>query len=106
MNKYIARFVVEILKNNVDSRDNLLIVVKIIHDFEINILEKKKEDFYDLFFSGKLSSFKSIDRTWRKVQELKPELRGKNWELRQVQSGEISIEQIANKKQLKLFDNE
>lgn len=100
---YISKMVYTILKKNVDARDNVLLVIKTIHDFELRVLEKGKKDYYDLLFDAQLSSFKTIDRIWRKVQELKPELRGKNWELRQLQSGNIAIEQIANKKQLKLF---
>ena len=100
---YVSKMVAGILHQNIEARDNVYVVVKIIHDFELSVLEKDKHDYYELFFSEQLSSFKTIDRIWRKVQEEKPELRGKNWELRQVQAGKISIEVIAQKKQLKLF---
>jgi hypothetical protein len=102
--QYITKLVISILKKNLDSRDDVMKVVNIIHDFELKVLEKEKSEYYDVFFSNQLSSFKTIDRTWRKAQELYPELRGANWKLRQVQAGKISIEQISIKKQLNLFD--
>ena len=64
---------------------------------------KTKEDYYECVFDAKLSSLKTIDRIWRKVQEAHPKLRGKEWTLRQVQAGLISIETIIAKTQLKLF---
>ena len=100
---YITKMIIGILTNNEESRDNLLIAVKIIHDFELNVLGKTKEDYYECVFDAKLSSLKTIDRIWRKVQEAHPKLRGKEWTLRQVQAGLISIETIIAKTQLKLF---
>ena len=100
---YITKMVIGILSNNEESRDDVLIVVKIIHDFEMNVLGKSKLDYYDLVFQGKLSSLKTIDRIWRKVQENNQQLRGKEWMLRQVQAGIIAIETIMGKNQLKLF---
>ena len=55
-----------------------------------------------MFFHGSLSKPTTIDRVWRKVQEEKPELRGKEWELRQMRAGQISLD-LALKNQLKLF---
>ena len=103
--QYITKLVVSILKKNIDARDDVMKVVNIIHDFELKVLEKEKSEYYDVFFSNQLSSFKTIDRIWRKAQELYPELRGANWKLRQVQAGKISIEQLSTQ-QLNLFDDE
>jgi hypothetical protein len=101
---YITKLTITILKNNPEARDEMYLVVKSIHDFEMSVMGYSKENYYDAFFDNKLSSVKTIDRIWRKVQEEKPELRGKFWELRQVQSGQISLEMVASKYQLKLFD--
>ena len=46
-------------------------------------------DYFDSLFGNKLSSIKTIDRTWRKIQEETPILRGKKWGERQKQSGKI-----------------
>jgi hypothetical protein len=103
--QYITKLVISILKKNLDSRDDVMKVVNIIHDFELKVLEREKSEYYDVFFSNQLSSFKTIDRTWRKVQEINPQLRGANWKLRQVQAGKIAIEQLSTQ-QLNLFDYE
>ena len=100
---YLSKMILGILSQNIEARDNVYIVVQKIHDFELSVLEKSKNDYYELFFAQELSSFKTIDRIWRKIQEERDDLRGKNWELRQVQAGKISVEVIANKKQLKMF---
>ena len=101
LNRYITKLVVSILRNNEIARDDIMIVIKTIHDFELSILKKNTADYYEAFFSGSLSSVSTISRVWRKVQENMPELRGREWELRQIKAGEISMEMIEN--QLKLF---
>ncbi len=101
LSKYITKLVISILRNNEIARDDIMLVIKIIHDFELGVLKKGKEDYYEMFFSNTLSNVRTIARVWRKVQENMPELRGKEWELRQVKSGEVSMEMIQN--QLKLF---
>jgi len=100
---YLTKMTISILQNNEDSRDNMMLVVKIIHDFEMNVLGKDKKDYYDCIFTDKLSSIKTIDRLWRRVQETHEELRGADWSLRQVQAGLISVQSIITKNQLKLF---
>ena len=81
----------------------MMLVVKIIHDFELSVLGKGRQDYYECIFTDRLSSVKTIDRIWRKVQETHEQLRGANWSLRQVQAGLISIETVIAKNQLKLF---
>ena len=104
--KYLTKLVVTILRNNIEARDNQLLVIKIIHDFEISMLGADKKDYYDLFFNDKLSSTMSISRTWRKVQEEVVELRGKEWGLRQLQAGLVSTLVTTSKNQLSLFSND
>jgi hypothetical protein len=101
---YISKLILNILKNNDKSRDDMMLVVKYIHDFELSVMGKDTSDYYECFFSGKLSSVKTVDRIWRKIQEKKPELRGKEWDMRQVQAGIISINVAMEKHgQLNIF---
>jgi hypothetical protein len=102
LNRYISKLVISILENNEIARDDVMIVIKTIHDFEMAVLKKNKEEYYDMFFNSTLSKVESISRIWRKIQEEKPELRGKEWDLRQVRSGQIALD-IALNNQLKLF---
>lgn len=101
--KYLTRFVNTILTFNESSRDDILIVVKTIHDFELSLLNKSKEDYYECFFSKKLSSVNSIDRISRKLQEHNPEVRGEEWDERQVHSRFIAKYIRGSKAQLDLF---
>lgn len=103
MNKHLIYTIKETLSNNLSSRDDWMIMVKVIHDKEMHILNINKNDYYEFFMGGKLSNIQSIVRCWRLVQERYPELRGKDWELRQRQGGMMSSE-ILFLKQLKLFD--
>jgi len=100
---YISRMTFAILKKDINARDNMLLVVKHIHEFEMRVFNIKKKDYFDAIFSEKLSSFKTIDRIWRKIQELNPTLRGTEWEQRQAQAGLIAMEVVNQKYQLKLF---
>ncbi len=92
---YITRLTIDLLSKNVEARDNMMLTVQYIHDFEMAIFKVKKADYYDACFTGKLSSIKTLDRIWRKVQEEKPELRGAEWVERQVQAGRVSASIIA-----------
>lgn len=103
MNKHLIGIIKETLSNNVPSRDDWMLVVKTVHDKEMEILNIQKEEFYDFFMSGKLSNVQTITRLWRLIQENHPDLRGEEWELRQRQGGMMSSE-IVFLKQLKLFD--
>jgi hypothetical protein len=99
---YISRLVLDLLEKNVESRDDMMLTVRYVHDFEMAMLNVKKSEYYDSLFDGKLSSIKTIDRIWRKIQEAYPNLRGKEWEYRQYQAGIISS--ICSANQLDLFD--
>lgn len=102
---YLNRMTMTVLKNNEAARDDMMIVVKTIHDFEMSMFSIEKVDYYQNFFDGKLSSIKTIDRIWRRVQEVKPELRGKDWVQRQAQAGLIALESLISKQQLDLFNH-
>lgn len=104
LNNYVTKSLFVFLKENEEARDNMLDCVKHIHDLEMTVLSISREDYYNAFFGERLSSVKTIDRIWRKIQEDVPELRGSEWEARQVQSGRIDIEDLSYlKNQLNLF---
>lgn len=104
MNNYLTRELFQLLKTQVSARDNMLACVQHIHNLEMKALNIPREDYYNAFFGGQLSSVKTIDRIWRKIQEDVPELRGSEWEARQLQSGRMDIEDLSYlKNQLNLF---
>jgi len=101
---YVTRELAKLLAENVDARDNMMLAVKYIHDLEMSVMDIPEKDYYKAVFNGKLSSVKTIDRIWRKLQEDIPELRGSEWEARQAQSGRIEITDLSYlKNQLNLF---
>lgn len=104
LNNYVTKSLAKLLAENLEARDNMLICVKHIHDLEMGILGISQHEYYSAFFGEKLSSVKTIDRVWRKIQEDIPELRGLEWEARQAQSGRIEITDLSYlKNQLNLF---
>jgi len=104
LSNYVTKELGQLLARNVEARDNMVLCVKHIHDLEMKILEVTENEYYSAFFGGKLSSVKTIDRIWRKLQEDIPELRGSEWEARQAQSGRIDITDLSYlKNQLNLF---
>ena len=92
MNNHITRVTIDLLTKNSEARDNMMLTVRYVHDFEMALFKIDKSDYYDALFSERLSSIKTIDRLWRKVQEAYPNLRGADWEKRQIQAGLVSEE--------------
>lgn len=104
-NKYITARIISVLTNDVLCRDSYMRTIKKLHDEELNFMRKDQSDYYKMFFEKKLSSVNTIIRMWRKVQEVHIELRGENWDERQVQSAEFRSKiNIYGKDQLHLFD--
>jgi len=104
LSNYVTKELGQLLARNVEARDNMVLCVKHIHDLEMTLLNVTENEYYSAFFGGKLSSVKTIDRIWRKLQEDIPELRGSEWEARQAQSGRIDITDLSYlKNQLNLF---
>lgn len=92
--------------NNEDSRDDLLLTIRLVHDGEMAQWGFNKEEYYDAVFGEKLSSVHTIRRIWQLAQEKKPELRGKTWEERQKQAGLLAQEFAAEssiKAQISMF---
>jgi hypothetical protein len=103
MNNYLTRLVRNILIENVEARDNWMLVIKAVHDKELDLLSYTKADYYDVFFSQQLSNTSTIRRIWQLVQENNPELRGNEWEERQRQGG-LMKQEIVDMNQLSLFE--
>jgi len=89
---YISRLIYYILKNNEETRDDWMLVVKKIHDIEMVFAKVNKTDYYNALFGGKLTNPQTISRIWRKIQEHNIELRGKDWVERQIMGGQIAIQ--------------
>lgn len=107
MSNFLTRQIYAFMISCPESRDEMLLCVKHIHENEMKTMKIEKADYYDALFEYKLSSITTIDRIWRKIQEDHKELRGKSWELRQAQAGLIKIEDTSYlKNQYKLFDFE
>lgn len=96
-NKIISRIIYRTLEENEASRDDYLIVVKVIHDMELAAQNLQPEDYYNAVFQKRVSSFQTIGRIWRKIQECVPHLRGKDWEERQILSGQVSKDEATEK---------
>jgi hypothetical protein len=94
MENHITRVTIDLLTKNAEARDNMMLTVQYVHDFEMAVLKIEKKEYYDALFSEKVSSIKTIDRIWRKVQEQNPKLRGVDWDKRQIQAGLMSAELI------------
>lgn len=105
-NYFLSKTIYRLLSENKKMRDDYVLLCKEIHMKEMDFLNYKKEDYFDLVFGEKLSNTHTIARIWRAIQEKCPELRGDEWEERQKQGGLIRSEIAENKeimKQLKLF---
>jgi hypothetical protein len=84
---YIHRLTIELLSKNELAKDDMMLCVRYIHDFEMTMFGIKKKDYYKALFGGRLSSIKTLDRSWRRVQQENPSLRGSEWLDRQIQAG-------------------
>lgn len=98
---YITKKVIELLSSSAESRDEFMLVIKHIHDYELFLKKLDKTQYYDEFFFGSLTNVRSIHRVWQKVQEEHPQLRCKEWEERQAQAGIIAKSIVNN--QLTIF---
>lgn len=87
---YISRLIYQILKDDKETRDDWMLVVKKVHDIEMVFAKISKVDYYDALFSDRLTNPQTISRIWRKIQEHNSELRGEQWLERQRQGGAFS----------------
>lgn len=103
---YLKKMITQILHNNEESRNDMMLTAKIIYDSELASMDKTKEHMYECFFNHKLSSIKTIDRSWRMIQEENENLRGSEWNKRQKKSIEIAQEIIDNKLNNLIFNED
>ena len=94
--KKIQEIVERLLRDDIRCRDNdSHLAASIWWNESKNITDKN--DFLELISNHKVSSYESISRCRRKLQELHPELRGKKYEERHHRQKEV-------KQQLKEMD--
>ena len=106
MNYKVIKIIANCLQKNPESRDNWMMALQYVHEREMALLCVEKEEYFDTFFSERLTDPHTIRRLWQKVQEQCPELRGETWEERQRQGGVFAKEMAMINKQLELFDSE
>jgi len=99
---YITRLTIDLLTKNTEARDDMMLAVQYIHDFEMALFGIKKYEYYEALFKGRLSSIKTLDRVWRRVQLDNPSLRGEEWLERQIQAG-LAVAPPSDVKQGDLF---
>jgi len=91
--KDVKSKVEELLKNNPNTRDSDNLLVATYYFYEEGgkeaLQNKTAYEFLKNMSSGKLTSFESISRARRKIQEQNPYLRGKNYKERQEMSEEV-----------------
>ena len=99
---FISRLIFSVLRDLPETRDDWMLLVKIIHDTEMSVRKIPKENYYDHFFNSEFSNVDSIKRVWALIQERNPKLRGEKWEERQ-RSGKEVADEIVSHYQLDLF---
>ena len=100
---HISKMVFNLLRDDAESRDDWMLMIKKVHDIEMQYFSITKEDFYDNFFNNKFSNVDTIKRLWAFLQEKFPELRGEQWNDRQIQGGQIAHDIANGGYQLLLF---
>jgi hypothetical protein len=91
--KDVKSIVEELLTKNPNTRDSDNLLVATYYFYEEGgkeaLQSKTAYDFLKKMSSGNLTSFESISRARRKIQEHNPSLRGKNYKERQEMSEDI-----------------
>jgi len=78
------------------TKDNDMLLVAQFWALESQFTQSHSAyDVFDAMSTGKFSSFESITRARRKLQEIDPSLRGKAWEKRHNRQTEV-IEDVRN----------
>lgn len=91
--KDVKTKVEELLINNPNTRDSDNLLVATFYFYEIGgkdkLMNTSAYDFLKEMSAGRLTSFESISRARRKLQEQNPSLRGKSYNEKQELSKEI-----------------
>lgn len=81
------KLIYNILTTNVETRDDWLLMIKMVHDYELEQYEIEKTKYYEAIFEKRiLTNVSTIIRYWRKVQQENVHLRGEKWDERQQES--------------------
>ena len=94
----LNKLVVTILRRSKKAREDNMQCIKLVHQNQIKRLGKTKQDYFSLFWRGKLSASHIIYRSWRLMQQKYPELRGENWGLRQMKGAMITKDELIKPK--------
>ena len=84
--------VIDLLTKFPPLRDSDERLAATIWNSQINTDDLTSKELLLQFAEGKLQSYESISRCRRKVQEIKPELRGLQWEKRHKKQDEVKAE--------------
>ena len=96
INSDLATKVEYILTKWQHTKDNDMLLVAQFWALESKFTEQHSAyDVFEAMSNGTLSSYESITRARRKLQELHPELRGLNWEKRHKSQTHV-IEDVRN----------
>jgi len=81
------KLIYNILSTRQETKDDWLLTIKIVHDYEMVNAGIKNSEYYESLFEKRiLTNLHSIIRDWRKVQQDNEHLRGDKWEERQKYS--------------------
>ena len=84
--------VISLLTKHPSLRDSDARLAATIWNGQINTDDLTSKELLLQFAEGKLQSYESISRCRRKVQEIKPELRGLKWEKRHKKQKEVKVD--------------
>jgi hypothetical protein len=78
------KLIYNILTTRVETRDDWLLTIKMVHDYEMVQGGIKNTEYYESLFEKRiLTNVHSIIRDWRKIQQDNEHLRGEKWNERQ-----------------------
>ncbi len=81
------KLIYNILTTTVETRDDWLLMIKMVHDYELEQYGIEKNKYYEAIFEKRiLTNVSTIIRYWRKVQQENVHLRGEKWDERQQES--------------------
>lgn len=94
----------KILFNNSIARDDWVLTIQILHQQQMKELGISKANYFEHLYEHKtFSDHCTLRRTWQKVQEEYPNLRGVNWIKRQKFGKNFSPSMIMDENQMRLF---
>jgi hypothetical protein len=102
------KLIYNILTSKDETRDDWLLTIKMVHDYEMIQMGIPNAEYYESLFEKRiLTNVHSIIRDWRKVQQDNEHLRGEEWSERQKCSNTFKEEyKYYTDKQYSLFSDE